>query len=120
MEKNFCPIHAAIDLLQEKWNLHIIHQLLAGPHGFNELSRAVGGVNAATLSNRLERLEKRGVILRTVESVMPPRTRYELTEAGLGLHKVIGSITDWAHRHPDAVADEIAAAEVAAPEAPAA
>lgn len=110
MDKNFCPIHAAIDLLQEKWNLHIIHALLAGPHGFNELARAVGGVNAATLSSRLEGLEGRGIIIRTVESVMPPRTRYELTEAGFDLHRVIDSITDWAHKHPDAVAGNIQAA----------
>lgn len=106
MEKNFCPIHAAIDLLQEKWNLHIIHALLAGPHGFNELARAVGGVNAATLSNRLESLERRGVILRTVESVMPPRTRYELTEAGVGLNRVIASITDWVHLYPESVEED--------------
>lgn len=106
MEDNFCPINAALDLLQEKWNLHIIRALLRAPHGFNELARAVGGVNAATLSARLEKLEKRGLIERTVESVMPPRTRYELTRAGQELHGVIDLVSAWALRHPEAVQDD--------------
>ena len=105
MEESFCPIHNAMDLLQQKWNLHIIRALLSSPHGFNELARAVGGVNAATLSSRLEDLERRGLIFRTVESVMPPRTRYELTTAGRELHGVVESISEWAVKHPDAVAD---------------
>lgn len=105
METNFCPIHNAMDLLQQKWNLHIIRALLEGPHGFNELARAVGGVNAATLSSRLDDLEQRGLISRTVESVMPPRTRYELTTAGRELNGVLESISKWAVKHPDAVLD---------------
>lgn len=103
METNLCPIHNAMDLLQQKWNLHIIRALLEGAHGFNELARAVGGVNAATLSSRLDALEQRGLILRTVESVMPPRTRYELTTAGRELNGVVESISEWALKHPDAV-----------------
>lgn len=95
----FCPVHAATDLLQEKWNLHIIRALLTGPHGFNELARAVGGANATTLSHRLEGLEKKGVISRTVESIMPPRTRYELTQAGMELNEVVTAIAAWARRH---------------------
>ncbi|MFX4481842.1 helix-turn-helix domain-containing protein, partial [Acinetobacter baumannii] len=51
-EPAFCPVYAALNLLQEKWTLHIIRALLEGPKGFNELSRAIGGVNPATLSQR--------------------------------------------------------------------
>lgn len=111
MEENFCPVHAALDLLQEKWNLHIIRALLERPHGFNDLSRAVGGVNAATLSVRLEKLEERGIISRTVESVMPPRTRYELTIAGRELHGVIDLVSAWVKRHPETVEADSAAAQ---------
>jgi DNA-binding HxlR family transcriptional regulator len=95
----FCPVYAAIELLQEKWVLHIIRVLLDGPQGFNELSRNVGGVNATTLSQRLDRLESAGVVSRTVESVMPPRTRYELTEAGTELEGMVQAINAWGVRH---------------------
>ncbi len=99
MRDEFCPVHASIDLLQGKWVLHIIRALLAGPRGFNAIARDVGGVNTATLAQRLEKLEQLGVISKHVESTMPPRTRYELTRAGYELQDVIDSIDAWARKH---------------------
>lgn len=98
-EHAFCPVHDSIDLLQEKWVLHIVRALLDGPRGFNDLGRAVGGVNTTTLAARLERLEREGVVLKTVESTMPPRSRYELTEGGVALQGVIDAIDRWARTH---------------------
>ena len=95
----FCPVHEAIQLLQEKWTLHIIRALLDKPLGFNELGRAAGGCNPATLAQRLDRLEELGLVTRTVESVMPPRTSYRLTEAGVELESVIKAIDCWGRRH---------------------
>ena len=98
-EHDYCPVYASIDLLQEKWVLHIVRSLLQGPHGFNELSRAVGGANATTLSQRLDHLETLGVVDKTVESTMPPRTRYQLTTAGRELEVVIDAIDRWGRAH---------------------
>jgi DNA-binding HxlR family transcriptional regulator len=95
----FCPIYDSIDLLQEKWVLHIVRALLERPHGFNQLSRAVGGVNTSTLASRLEHLERLGIVSKTVESIMPPRTRYELTESGVALGGVMDAIESWARAH---------------------
>jgi len=95
-DSTFCPVTEAIQLLQEKWNLHIIRALIPGPMGFNELGRAAGGVNPATLAQRLDRLEELGLVTRTVEQVMPPRTSYRLTEAGMELQQVIAAIDCWA------------------------
>lgn len=105
MAHDYCPVHESINLLQEKWVLHIIRALLDGPHGFNELARAVGGVNATTLSQRLEHLEALGVVSKTVESTMPPRTRYELRPAGVELQSVIDSIDAWGRRHMERPAE---------------
>ena len=96
---NYCPVYDSIDLLQEKWVLHIVRALLEGPHGFNELSRAVGGVNTTTLSQRLEHLERLGLVSKTIESTMPPRTRYELTESGRELQGIIDAIDKWARTY---------------------
>ena len=94
-EAQFCPVYEAIQILQEKWMLHIIRSLLQGPRGFNELGRAVGGCNPVTLSQRLDRLEALGLVTKTVLSVMPPRTTYELTPAGVALQGVIEAIKCW-------------------------
>ncbi len=94
-----CPVYDSIELLQEKWVLHIVRALLEGPHGFNELSRAVGGANTTTLSQRLEHLERLGLVSKTVESTMPPKSRYELTEAGQELEGIIDAIDAWGRKH---------------------
>ncbi len=97
-DQGFCPVYESINLLQEKWTLHIVRALLEGPKGFNELARAIG-CNPATLTQRLERLEAVGVVRKTVHSVMPPRTSYALTEAGVALQEVIDAIDRWARRY---------------------
>ncbi|ADI15032.1 winged helix-turn-helix transcriptional regulator [Truepera radiovictrix] len=94
-----CPVHASVNLLQEKWTLHIIRSLLAGDKGFNELGRDIGGCNPTTLAQRLERLEACGILSKTVTSTSPPRTRYALTEAGRDLQEVIRAISQWGERH---------------------
>jgi DNA-binding HxlR family transcriptional regulator len=94
-----CPVHRAMEILQEKWVLHIIWALLDGPKGFNELARATGGCNAATLSHRLEQLVSLGLVRKTVHSTMPPRTSYRLTRAGRALRGVIRAMDQWARRY---------------------
>ncbi len=94
-EHTYCPVYEAINVLQEKWTLHIIRNLLDGPRGFNELSRAVGGCNPATLAQRVERLEHMGIVSKTIHSTMPPRTSYALTESGQALQEVVGAIDHW-------------------------
>lgn len=100
-----CPPPArlvhAISLLQEKWVLFIVLSLLEGPQGFNELSRRARGVNTTTLSQRLELLEQEGIVTKTIQSTMPPKTSYELTAAGKALKDVLKAIYGWGEKHLD-------------------
>jgi DNA-binding HxlR family transcriptional regulator len=86
-------------LLQEKWVLLIVHKLLRGPVGFNELNRKAEGVNTTTLSQRLDLLEQAGLVVKTIHSFMPPRTSYALTEAGQALQPVLEAIETWSARY---------------------
>ena len=85
-------------LLQEKWVLMIVHSLLTGPTGFSELMRR-GNINTTTLTQRLNLLEQAGILVKTIHSTMPPRTRYELTEAGMALQPILEAITEWSRSH---------------------
>lgn len=98
----FCPVYDAILVLQGKWTLHIVSALLDGDKGFNELARAIGGCNPATLAERLDTLERLSLLTKTVESTMPPRTSYSLTRAGQALREVIASIDRWGQRYLEA------------------
>ncbi|MCW5695489.1 MAG: helix-turn-helix transcriptional regulator [Bauldia sp.] len=93
-------LQAAFQVLQEKWALPIVYVLLKGPVGFNDIGRQAGAVNPATLTQRLQRLEQVGLVAKTVQSTMPPRTVYRLTDAGLALDPVIKAFEVWARAHP--------------------
>lgn len=75
--------------------LHIVHALLKGPMGFNELGREVGGCNPTTLTQRLARLEELGVI----EKANAMKCGYSLTGSGRDLERVIMAIRSWALTH---------------------
>jgi len=98
-----CPAVQGIEVLQEKWVLHIVHA--TGPKGFNAIGREVGGCNPTTLTQRLTRLETLGLIVKA-EGDGTCRACYRLTEAGAQLEGVIGAIQRWADAH--LVADGIA------------
>jgi DNA-binding HxlR family transcriptional regulator len=85
-------------LLQEKWVLMIVYSLRSGPTGFSELMRR-GNVNTTTLTQRLNLLEQTGILVKTIHSTMPPRTSYELTEAGHALEPTLAAITEWSGKY---------------------
>ena len=90
---------ATFDLLQEKWTLAVLYVLMQGPTGFNVVGRGAGDVNSTTLTQRLARLEQAGIVSKTVQSVMPPRTLYRLTKSGLALRPVLEAMEAWTRRH---------------------
>jgi len=100
-ESNMAFIRGAL-LLQEKWVLMIVFSLLSGPTGFSELMRR-GNVNTTTLTQRLNLLEQAGILVKTIHSTMPPRTSYELTEAGLALRPLLDSIAEWSGKYLSAL-----------------
>lgn len=85
-------------MVQEKWVLHIVHALLDGPKGFNAIGREVGGCNPTTLTQRLGRLERLGLIVKD-HGDGSCRACYRLTEAGERLEDVIAAIRRWADAH---------------------
>lgn len=95
----YCPVHDAIAVLQGKWTMQIVHALIDGPMGFNELARAIGGCNPSTLTQRLDTLVRLDLLTRRVEASSPPRTLYSLTPAGAALQPVVEAIERWGRQH---------------------
>ena len=90
----FCPANAALNLLSERWTLHIVRALLGKTKRFNEIAREVG-LNPATLRERLRALEEEEVVTRTVISAMPPHVEYALTEKGQALNCIFEALAEW-------------------------
>jgi DNA-binding HxlR family transcriptional regulator len=93
-----CPAAVGIEVLQDRWVLHIVRTLLEGPKGFNAIGREVGGCSPTTLTHRLSRLETLGIITKS-EANSTCRACYRLTEAGSELDSVIEAIRNWADAH---------------------
>ena len=94
--RHLCPAYQAIQILQEKWVLHIITTLLGGSRGFNELGRDIGGCSPTTLAQRLSQLESLGLVSKTLQPSLPLRSSYQLTPSGRALQSVIDAIDSWA------------------------
>jgi DNA-binding HxlR family transcriptional regulator len=100
-DQEFCPITAATDLLGQKWTLLIVHYLNeAAPHRlrFCELQQRLGGLNPATLSQRLKLLESEGLVERTEVGNLPLHVEYTLTRKGSDLSPVVENLYEWGQR----------------------
>src|SRR3954469_9615929 len=77
-----CTSRPVMDIIGGRWGILSLAALLEGTHRFNELRRRVDGVSEKMLSQTLHALERDGLVLRTVQSTIPPRVEYSLTDAG--------------------------------------
>jgi DNA-binding HxlR family transcriptional regulator len=97
----YCPLARATEVVGERWTLLVIRELLLGPKRFSDLKRALPGVSTSVLSDRLARLEDRGVIARRELPPPTPATLYELGEHGRGLVPVMLELARWGARFLD-------------------
>ncbi|WP_399101027.1 winged helix-turn-helix transcriptional regulator [Streptomyces sp. 11x1] len=94
-----CDVREALDLVADKWSLYVVSNLNDGPRRFNELKRAVQGVSQRMLTVTLRRLERDGILTRTVHEVMPPHVTYRLTPLGTSLLHAAAPLIAWSSDH---------------------
>lgn len=106
-EDVYCPVVKTMCLLEQKWTLQIIKELVTDKRRFCQLQHALRGdsrhgevrdVNPKTLSQRLKTLEAYGIVTRRMVSDIPPNVEYELTCRGHDLAGIVESIESWARK----------------------
>jgi DNA-binding HxlR family transcriptional regulator len=90
--------HRAIELVGRRWTGAIIFLLLGGRCRFATLRDGIPDITDRMLSERLQELEKEGVVERTVVPETPVRVEYALTRKGHELAAVIDATVQWAHK----------------------
>jgi DNA-binding HxlR family transcriptional regulator len=95
-----CGIARALDVVGERWALLVVRELVHGPKRFGDLRRGLGGISPNVLSQRLDDLERHGVLGRTTLGPPVGATVYELTEHGRGLVPVLDALAGWGSRLP--------------------
>ena len=89
------PVVNALKIIGGKWKIAILYQLDRSPCRFGELKKNLYPITQQMLTKQLRELEKDGLISRQVFNVIPPKVEYSLTQFGLSLKPVMGSLCKW-------------------------
>lgn len=94
-DEDACPVARSVAILDGRWTMLIIRDLLRGTRRFSELRASLAGISPKTLTDRLRSLEEHGVVERRYHAEIPPRVEYSLTARGAALEPVIASLAAW-------------------------
>ncbi|WP_337188058.1 helix-turn-helix domain-containing protein [Phenylobacterium sp.] len=94
-----CPSRAILDQVADKWSVIILGALCDRPLRFNELRRRIDGVTQRALTQALRRLERNGIVTRTVAPGPPVAVSYALTPLGRTLEEPFAALYAWTLKH---------------------
>jgi DNA-binding HxlR family transcriptional regulator len=101
--------HRASELIGRRWTGAIIFCLLKSKCRFATLRDAIPEITDRMLSDRLQELEREGIVERTVIPEMPVRVEYALTKKGRALGSAVDAIAEWARKWTESDAADHAA-----------
>ncbi len=99
----FCPVAKAMELLDERWTLLVVRELMMGSRHFNDLRRGLPRMSPTLLSKRLHTLVRAGVVQRHQDG---NRVHYRLSPAGRELEPIVEALGSWGIRWVPEIGDE--------------
>lgn len=96
-----CAATHAVDVLGQRWVLPVMRELMLGPKRFTDLRNDLRTISANVLTQRLEMMEKRGIIARM--RLAPPASgqAYGLTAWGYQAAPIFQTMARWGARSPE-------------------
>lgn len=95
-----CPIAGALDVLGDRWTLLVVRDLLFyDKRRFADFLASPERIATNILADRLERLERAGLVRRRRYRDHPPREEYHLTARGRDLTPLLRELIRWGQRH---------------------
>ncbi|MFP3159532.1 MAG: helix-turn-helix domain-containing protein [Hydrogenobaculum sp.] len=94
-----CPVSITLNILNGKWKLLIIKELLTGKKHFSELKKSMPEVTQKMLTKQLRELEYYGLIERKIYPEIPPKVEYSLTPLGESLKPVLDVLHKWGEEY---------------------
>lgn len=93
-------MHELIGRAADKWTMIVLEVLTEhGELRFTRLAQLAGGVSQKMLTQTVRRMERGGLIVRTVHPVIPPKVEYRLTDLGRSLAAAFCGVWLWAEAH---------------------
>ena len=103
-DPDICPVRQVLDGIGDKWTILVVATLKPGSKRFSELKRIIGDISQRMLTQTLRKLERDGMVNRTVTPSIPPRVDYELTDLGHSLTGQLEPLANWALEHRETIA----------------
>ena len=100
-----CPARTTLALIADTWSVVVVYGLGQGPRRYSDLQERVGGISKKMLTQTLRKLERNGLVRRSVLPTAPIGVEYELTALGHTLLGPVGVLARWAEEHADAIVD---------------
>ncbi len=95
-DRELCPVRNVLAQIGDKWSLLVFAHLRFGTHRFSQLLAALPDISQRMLTQTLRKLEREGLVERTVTPTTPPRVDYALTELGRSLIDPLTALSAWA------------------------
>ncbi|MFI2102763.1 winged helix-turn-helix transcriptional regulator [Isoptericola sp. NPDC019693] len=90
------PAHRELlDEVLDKWSLQVLESLCERPQRFNELRRSIPAVTQKSLTATLRRLERNGMVERTLLSSRPVAVEYRVSDLGSTLQGLVDALLAW-------------------------
>lgn len=102
-------IRPVLDKIADKWSIMILTVLCPQPARFNEIKRRLDGITHKSLADALKRLERYGLITRTVIPTTPIGVVYTITSLGHSLREPFEALCSWALDREQAMAEAVIA-----------
>lgn len=102
-----------LEKIADKWTILILTVISTEPRRFNEIKRRLDGISHKALSEALKRLERNGLVTRTVLPTSPVGVEYAITALGRSLKQPFDALCAWALMHRVEIADAVAKYEKA-------
>lgn len=99
VERDRCPLYAAIRVIEGRWKPMIFQRLGGGALGLGELRRSMAGVTTKVLRQQLRQLEANGLVSRAAPAKPGHRVLFALTPHGKTLAPVFEYLSSWGVMH---------------------
>lgn len=94
-----CPISLSLDVLGNRWAIHVLRELHAGPNSFAQIKAGLPGIASNMLSARLSELCEAGLIDKS-------HREYSLTEAGQSTRSILFELARFGRNLPRPETDD--------------
>lgn len=89
-------VRPVLDKIADKWTILILVVICPKPARFNEIRRRLDGITHKALADALKRLERNGLVTRTVLPTAPIGVEYAITPLGHSLRQPFEAVCNWA------------------------